>query len=81
MDTKPLKEFIESNFPGSTLKDEHQGYMHYQLKAEGKTWANLFGIMEGAKEVYNIEDYSISQTTLEQVFLNFTRAQRESEDS
>jgi len=50
--------------------------MHYQLKAENKTWANLFGVMERAKVKYNIEDYSISQTTLEQVFLNFTRNQR-----
>jgi len=77
-----LKQYIETTFPGSLLKDEHQGYIHYQLKAgEDKTWANLFGIMERAKQQYNIEDYSISQTTLEQVFLNFTRAQREAEDN
>ena len=31
--------------------------------------------MERAKVRYNIEDYSVSQTTLEQVFLNFARAQ------
>lgn len=31
----------------------------------------VFGILEKAKEEYNLEDYSISQTTLEQVFLTF----------
>ena len=75
----PLKHYIETTFPGSLLKDEHQGYIHYQLKTD-QSWAQLFGIMERAKQQYNIEDYSISQTTLEQVFLNFTRAQREAED-
>ena len=79
-DTGLLKQFIEQNFRGSTLKDEHQGYVHYQLTDRSKTWANLFGCMEKAKQEYNIEDYSISQTTLEQVFLNFTRSQREVED-
>ena len=76
----PLKSFVESTFPGSLLKDEHQGYVHYQLKTEEK-WSKLFGIMERAKQEYNVEDYSISQTTLEQVFLNFTRAQREVDDN
>ena len=32
--------------------------------------------MESIKEQFFIEDYSVSQTTLEQVFLNFARAQR-----
>lgn len=31
----------------------------------------VFGILEKAKEDYNLEDYSISQITLEQVFLTF----------
>ena len=31
--------------------------------------------MESIKEQFFIEDYSVSQTTLEQVFLNFARAQ------
>ena len=32
--------------------------------------------MERAKEDLHIEDYSVSQTTLEQVFLNFARGQK-----
>lgn len=31
----------------------------------------MFGILEKAKEDYDLEDYSISQITLEQVFLTF----------
>lgn len=31
----------------------------------------VFGILEKAKEQYDLEDYAISQITLEQVFLSF----------
>lgn len=37
----------------------------------------MFGIMEAGKQMLDIEDYSISQTSLEQVFLSFTKYQRE----
>ena len=79
-DTAPLKQFIESSFPGSVLKDEHQGMVHYHIRDTSITWAQLFGAIERVKLNFSIEDYSVSQTTLEQVFLNFARGQRE-EDS
>lgn len=75
-DIGPLKEFIEGSFPGSMLKDEHQGMVHYHIYGTRVTWAQLFGTIERVKLNFNIEDYSVSQTTLEQVFLNFARGQR-----
>ena len=73
-----MKAFIHSSFPGSILKDEHRGFLHYQLREDSqKGWARVFAAMEKAKEQYNIDDYSVSQTTLEQVFLNFAKYQRE----
>ena len=59
------------------MKDEHQGMVHYHITDPSLTWAKIFGTMERAKTIYNIEDYSVSQTTLEQVFVNFARMQRE----
>ncbi|XP_068671756.1 phospholipid-transporting ATPase ABCA3-like [Montipora foliosa] len=75
-DTRPLKQFIEGSFPGSVLKDEHQGMVHYHIRDTNVSWAQLFGTIENVKLNFNIEDYSVSQTTLEQVFLNFARGQR-----
>lgn len=40
-------------------------------------WSRMFGVMERAKQELEVEDYSISQTTLEQIFLQFTKYQRE----
>ncbi|XP_077979982.1 phospholipid-transporting ATPase ABCA3-like isoform X2 [Glandiceps talaboti] len=76
-DLRPLKHFIEETFPGSKLKDEHQGMVHYHITDTSLTWARIFGTMEQAKNQFHIEDYSVSQTTLEQVFINFARAQRD----
>ncbi|XP_033630935.1 ATP-binding cassette sub-family A member 3-like [Asterias rubens] len=72
-----FKLLMEEMFPGSKLKDEHQGMVHYHITNTQLTWAQVFGAMERAKTSCGIKDYSVSQTTLEQVFLNFARMQRE----
>ncbi|XP_067859732.1 phospholipid-transporting ATPase ABCA3 [Heptranchias perlo] len=75
-DLEPFKNFVETTFEGSILKDEHQGMVHYHLTSKLLTWAQIFGTLERAKEKYNIKDYAVSQITLEQVFLSFARFQR-----
>uniref|UniRef100_A0A665VH19 ABC transporter domain-containing protein n=1 Tax=Echeneis naucrates TaxID=173247 RepID=A0A665VH19_ECHNA len=74
-DLQLFKDFIESTFPGSQLKDEHQGMVHYHLTDKTLTWAQVFGTLEAAKEKYCIEDYCVSQISLEQVFLSFAQFQ------
>ncbi|XP_021358402.1 ATP-binding cassette sub-family A member 3-like [Mizuhopecten yessoensis] len=72
---RPLMTYIEENFPGYELKDIHQGSLHYHINNRELSWADIFELMEAAKNRFNIEDYSVSQTTLEQVFINFARSQ------
>lgn len=66
-----FKAFVHLTFPGSVLEDEHQGMVHYHLPGVGLSWAKVFGILEKAKEKLGVDDYSVSQTSLEQVFLSF----------
>uniref|UniRef100_A0A8C8Y1P4 ABC transporter domain-containing protein n=1 Tax=Panthera leo TaxID=9689 RepID=A0A8C8Y1P4_PANLE len=68
-----LKFFITMTFPGSVLKHENQGILNYYIPSKDNSWGKVFGILEEAKEKFNLEDYSISQITLEQVFLIFGR--------
>jgi len=75
--TRALTDYIGKTFPSSQLKDQHHGLVHYHIGRTGVTWAHLFGDVERARSKYDIEDYSISQTTLEQVFIGFARLQRE----
>uniref|UniRef100_A0A7N4P372 ABC transporter domain-containing protein n=1 Tax=Sarcophilus harrisii TaxID=9305 RepID=A0A7N4P372_SARHA len=70
-DMEQFKEFIKCTFPGRTLNHEHQGMVQYNIPSDNLSWAKVFGILEKAKDIYKLEDYSISQITLEQVFLSF----------
>jgi ATP-binding cassette subfamily A (ABC1) protein 3 len=72
-----LVNFINQTFPGSVLLESHQGSTTYQLPSEGLSWSFILQQIEENKAVLGIEDYSISQTTLEQVFLTFAQEQLE----
>ena len=75
-----VHEFVTSLSPGAVLDESHSGQMKYQLP-EGMQLSRLFRAIEGKKAELEIEDYSVSQTTLEQVFLTFARRQLASEHS
>ncbi|KAH3872038.1 phospholipid-transporting ATPase ABCA3-like isoform X2 [Dreissena polymorpha] len=74
-DTKDLQNFIEQQFPGCLLKDVDRRMVHYHITDTSMTLARIFGTMETAIKHFNIEDYSVSQTTLEQVFINLAKSQ------
>lgn len=48
----------------------------YHIPQTSLKWSQMFGIMEDNKEALDIQDYSLGQTSLEQVFLFFTKYQR-----
>merc|ERR1719419_745946 len=72
-----LKDFVTSNLPNVEVKDEHKGYVHFHVQSPSTAWSTLFRVMEDVKNdlAPALEEYSISQTTLEQVFLNFAKKQ------
>ncbi|XP_059176010.1 phospholipid-transporting ATPase ABCA3-like [Physella acuta] len=71
----PLMEFINSTFPRSKLTDIHENMINYHITDTQLTWSQMFGEMERARERLGIEDYLVSQTSLEQVFIYFARLQ------
>lgn len=74
-DTTRLKQYIESSFRGAELKEEYNGEVTYQVNDDGASWSDLFARMESARQELGIEDYVLSQTSLEQVFLGFAADQ------
>jgi len=74
---KALNEQITSVFNPCVLKDKHQNILQYQIYNTELAWDVLFKTMEDMKSnfVDFIEEYSVSQTTLEEVFLSFARLQ------
>ena len=65
-DMDPVMQYIESHFPGAILKERHHNMLQYQLGSDIKLSA-LFGQIEAVRDRLSIEDYSVSQTTLDQV--------------
>ena len=90
-DTKPVKDYIEANFPGAVFDDEHYGEVHYkvgtravilfhdvmrwQITSSSIPLSELFAKLEAARLKFDLADQSISQTTLEQVFVGFAKDQ------
>ncbi|XP_074063624.1 phospholipid-transporting ATPase ABCA3-like isoform X3 [Macrotis lagotis] len=74
-----FKKHIIMKFTGSKIIQEHQGMVKFHIPSENLSWAKVFGMMENIKNNYNLEDYSISQTTLEHVFMTFASSRREDE--
>lgn len=69
---------MEEEFPRSwELKDSHQCLLHFHISNAQLKWSYLFERMEALKQALGFEDYVISDTTLEQIFLAFARTQRE----
>lgn len=56
-----------------------QDYLHFHVPDPKTPWSYLFLTMEGAKQLFTDEivtDYSVSETSLEEVFISFAQHQR-----
>ena len=77
---KKVENFVQANIPNTVLKDRQQHTLFYQILIENNSnysIAEIFQIIEANKEILSLETYSLSQTSLEQVFLSFAKNQSE----
>ncbi|XP_027735766.1 retinal-specific ATP-binding cassette transporter isoform X3 [Empidonax traillii] len=77
-DPAPAEQFIRMNFPGSLQREKHYNMLQYQICSS--SLAKIFRLIVSNKENLHIEEYSVSQTTLDQVFVNFAKQQMEDEE-
>ncbi|KAI4457986.1 atp-binding cassette transporter subfamily a abca [Holotrichia oblita] len=63
----PIERYIQTHFPSAILKENHQELLTYFIPDTSLPWSKMFGIMErGKREIDNLEDYSLGQSSLEQ---------------
>lgn len=74
-DVNAVQTFVMSTFPGAQMLEAHLGTLHFQVYDDNMNWSRIFGTLEESKERLKITDYSVSQTPLEQVFINFAKEQ------
>ncbi|XP_035826205.1 ATP-binding cassette sub-family A member 7 [Aplysia californica] len=71
----PAMGFVTAALPTAALKEKHHNMLQYHLSLSGVALSQLFHTMEEAKYRGLLEDFSVSQTTLDQVFINFAKSQ------
>jgi len=73
-----LRVWMEGNFVGSVCREKQGGKVRFEMTKSGAlSLGDMFGLLEDAKEGLRIKDYSLSQTSLEQVFNSFASQQLE----
>jgi ABC-type multidrug transport system ATPase subunit len=73
---KRFINFLLASFKNSELKEKRDGFVNIHIKnSEENSLSTIFAIIENNKKRYSIEYYVVTQTKLEQIFLNFASMQ------
>ncbi|XP_014738361.1 PREDICTED: ATP-binding cassette sub-family A member 7 [Sturnus vulgaris] len=70
-----VQTLLQQHFPGIVLREQHGGLLQYHLPARVTSLATVFSLLATHRGPCHIEDYSVSQTTLDQVFMHFAQDQ------
>lgn len=70
---KALIHDIETRFKEFTLIEHYSNSYTFKVSRDNNSIGYVFGMMEDLKRRYSIQEYSASQTTLEQIFNMFAR--------
>jgi len=73
-----VQRCVNMLFQGAQLMEQHGGNFKFDLPPQkDKPLSIIFGLIERYRQEYDILEYSVSQTTLEQVFIYFAKHQHE----
>ncbi|XP_062517550.1 ATP-binding cassette sub-family A member 2-like isoform X2 [Corticium candelabrum] len=72
-----ITEFFRQTFPSAILKERHYNMLQFQLLADDVCLSHIFTELENRREDFHIDDFSVSQTTLDNIFLGFAKQQRD----
>lgn len=72
-----VHQFMALEFPNSRLEEEHLTRVKYSIPVKDFTLSHVFGTLEKEKDRLGLQDYSVSQSSLEQVFLSLANGQPE----
>ncbi|KAM5151867.1 LOW QUALITY PROTEIN: glucosylceramide transporter ABCA12 [Mantella aurantiaca] len=76
-----INNFMHFHFPNTNLKEQHVTMVEYHVPVSIGGVASIFDLLESNKTALNITHFSVSQTTLDEVFINFAQAQTSTDDS
>jgi ABC-type multidrug transport system ATPase subunit len=74
-DVLQVINYIKTTFRGSKVKDQHLNQITMETPNDAGRLSLIFGNLEQDRHKLGILDYSVRQTTLDQIFVNFARTQ------
>ena len=78
-DAATLHSFMIKNYPGSVLKEENNDEITYKVskKLPNALMSKIFDLIEKNKKALNLKDYTVSQSTLQQFFIDFANSRKQ----
>ncbi|XP_077392009.1 uncharacterized protein abca12 isoform X2 [Festucalex cinctus] len=70
-DVEAINAFMQKRFPSTYLKDQHSSMAEFHVPVAPGGVADIFQQLERNKTSLKIKHFSVSQTTLDEVFINF----------
>jgi len=72
-----LMENLESKFKEFQLLEHYSNSYTFKVSRDSQSIGFVFGMMEDIRQQFQIQEYSATQTSLEQIFNIFARAAKE----
>lgn len=69
-----IKNRVQQTFPSAELKEKYMDIMTFHIPSAYLKWSEVFATMAQMKNEIGLADYALTQTSLEQVFLFFTKS-------
>ncbi|UYV63452.1 ABCA2 [Cordylochernes scorpioides] len=70
-----VPDWVRSRFPDAVLKEKHFNLYQYELRSHNISLSYVFSTLEQGLKDLPIEEYSVCQNTLDNVFINFVKQQ------
>jgi len=71
-----VRSHLMTAIPSASFTDQHETLWTLRVSDPTVQWSTLFERMQDCKVKFDLEDYTVSDTTLEQIFVGFAREQR-----
>ena len=76
-----FKAMMTQTWESASIIEEHGNSFKFRIPRESNgqktTIGQVFRLIEGCKQQFEIKNYSVSETTLEQIFISFAKQQDE----
>jgi ATP-binding cassette subfamily A (ABC1) protein 3 len=66
---KSLNDFVTETYPSSVIRERQDAKARYEVSSKGIRIGDIFRSIEEKKDSFRVAEYGVSQTSLEQVFM------------